>query len=400
MKTNRLIGSILLISGTTVGGGMLALPVVSGIYGFATAISTLTVVWFVNVLIALALLEANLRLPPGTNLITMARSTLGRPGEIIAWGSCLLFLYAILVAYSSGLHELISSSAQETLNLTIPAWLDIPIIVGTFSIFIYSGTRFTDYTNRIFMAGLGITFLLLLFYIAPFINLSNLNFDFNAPTLALPIVFTSFGYLIVIPTVRTYLNSDIKKIRISILIGSLIPLILYITWVSGVISIIPINGTNGLNEILTSGDPGTGIIKSISIITSHTLLTNIAKLFVFFSVATSFVGVSLGLFDFLADGLKINKDGKGKLLLTMITFLPPLIFTLLFKKLFITALGYAALFSVVIFGACPALMAWSGRSVSTKDQYRLMGGKYTLALILLFSALVFTIEITKILHLI
>ena len=93
MKTNRLLGSILLISGTTIGGGMLALPVVTGIYGLDAAVLILFAVWFVNVFIGFALLEANLRLPPGTNLITMARSTLGRPGEYIAWVSCSLFLY-------------------------------------------------------------------------------------------------------------------------------------------------------------------------------------------------------------------------------------------------------------------------------------------------------------------
>lgn len=379
---------------------MLALPVVTGVYGLASATITLTSVWFINVLIALCLLEANLRSPEKTNLITMARITLGPVGEYIAWGSCLLFLYAILVAYCSGLHELLNTTIKQSYQTSIPSWIDTTIIIGFFSILIYAGTQFVDYVNRFLMTCLGISFVLLIYHVIPFIHINHSENALHNPMLALPIVFTSFGYLIVIPTIRSYLHSDVKKIRLSILIGSFIPLLMYLSWVTSILGIIPIGGTQGLQQILHSGDPGTGITQAISTITSDQLLSNIARTFVFFAVSTSFVGVSLGLYDFLSDGLNIHKHGKGKILLTALTFLPPLLFTIIFKNLFISALGYAALFSAIIFGAYPTLMAWSGRKVLNQDTYRLAGGQLGLLFILIFSMLIFFIEALKISHMI
>jgi tyrosine-specific transport protein len=46
------------------------------------------------------------------------------------------------------------------------------------------------------------------------------------------------------------------------------------------------------------------------------------------------LGVSLGLFDFIADGFRIQKKGMKKLLIALITFLPPIVITLINPKLF------------------------------------------------------------------
>ena len=113
MTTNKLLGSTLLISGTTIGGGMLALPIVTGVYGSLPAIFLLTAVWAINTYIAFLLLEVNLQLSEDSNLISMARQMLGRPGEVVAWLCCLLFLYALLIAYTSGLGEMFINTVQS-----------------------------------------------------------------------------------------------------------------------------------------------------------------------------------------------------------------------------------------------------------------------------------------------
>ncbi|WP_328287250.1 aromatic amino acid transport family protein, partial [Legionella pneumophila] len=102
MINSKLIGGILLIVGTSIGGGMLALPVSTAEVGFTNSLFFLFFCWLVMTAGALLILEVNLRLPAGSNMISMAKSTLGLPGQVIAWITYLLLLYTLLAAYISG----------------------------------------------------------------------------------------------------------------------------------------------------------------------------------------------------------------------------------------------------------------------------------------------------------
>jgi len=60
MLSNRFIGSMLLIAGTSIGAGMLALPVVSAPSGLIYAMLLITVCWFFMYITGLFVLEVNL----------------------------------------------------------------------------------------------------------------------------------------------------------------------------------------------------------------------------------------------------------------------------------------------------------------------------------------------------
>src|SRR3990167_7556773 len=100
--TSKLLGGILLIVGTTIGAGILALPVATAELGFWGSLVLLIGCWTVMTTCAFLFLEVNLWLPPNTNLISMAGATLGRGGQVIAWLAYLLLLYSILSAYIAG----------------------------------------------------------------------------------------------------------------------------------------------------------------------------------------------------------------------------------------------------------------------------------------------------------
>ena len=61
---SKMIGSVLLIVGTAIGAGMLALPIATAQLGFAGSIILLFVSWFVMTGGAFLLLEVNLWMPP------------------------------------------------------------------------------------------------------------------------------------------------------------------------------------------------------------------------------------------------------------------------------------------------------------------------------------------------
>ncbi|MGL5360428.1 MAG: aromatic amino acid transport family protein, partial [Shewanella sp.] len=94
------------------------------------------------------------------------------------------------------------------------------------------------------------------------------------------------------------------------------------------------------------------------------------------ALATSFLGVSLGLFDFVATNLKHGDDPKGRSLSALITFIPPLGF--------ISALGYGAIALVILAVFLPVAMVWRQRkardSANLPTGYRVAGGNAALLL--------------------
>ena len=91
----KLIGGILLIVGTSIGGGMLALPLSAAPGGFVSSSLLLFGCWLVMTFSAFLILEVNLRFPAGSNFISMAQGTLGKAGAWFAWLIYLLFVGSI-----------------------------------------------------------------------------------------------------------------------------------------------------------------------------------------------------------------------------------------------------------------------------------------------------------------
>jgi tyrosine-specific transport protein len=123
-------------------------------------------------------------------------------------------------------------------------------------------------------------------------------------------------------------------------------------------------------------------------------ISTFAHFFSFCALVTSFLGITLSLSSFLEDGLKMDKTKWARLWVTLLTFVPPLLFVWLFPRGFIMALQYAGIFVALISGILPALMAWKGRYLMKIDAgYRVRGGKTSLALAVLCSLMVIVLQI-------
>src|SRR5579872_4381612 len=95
----KLLGGIFLVAGTCIGGGMLGLPIVTAECGLTNSIILFGICWALMTYSAFTTLEVALKFPLHTNLITMAKETLGKYGEIGCWTIYLFFLYALVSAY-------------------------------------------------------------------------------------------------------------------------------------------------------------------------------------------------------------------------------------------------------------------------------------------------------------
>src|SRR5689334_9836734 len=91
------ISAIFLVAGTCIGGGMLALPIATGISGFYPSLAVMLVCWLAMAASALLLLEVNLWMEEGAHIITMSSRLLGPVGKAVSWVLYLFICYASLV---------------------------------------------------------------------------------------------------------------------------------------------------------------------------------------------------------------------------------------------------------------------------------------------------------------
>lgn len=396
---SKLFGGILLVVGTAIGGGMLALPIATAEAGFVNSIFLMLACWFIMTSTALLVLEVNLWLPPNTNIISMAKTILGRWGEFVAWISYLLLFYSVLAAYMAGggdfLHGLL-----HAIGLTLPNWLTILLFASILGYIVYRGIRYVDYVNRGLMISKFGVYLLLVVAIIPFVSATKL-IDGNLAyvTAGLTVMITSFTFANIIPSLRTYFKEDTAKLRKAILIGSVIPLICYLLWDLVIMGVIPREGETGLISMLHSQHSTSAFVNELNHILQSSIITTLARIFTSICLATSFLASALGLSDFLADGFQVEKKGRSSILVYGATFLPPLIVVLFYPGAFVAALGYAGICCVILLALLPSLMAWRGRYGANPiaQGYRLGGGKPLLAILITLSSVVIIYGIWEIL---
>ncbi len=382
----KLVGGILLIVGTAIGGGMLALPIATSQVGFFDSSLLLFACWLVMTLSAFLILEVNLWLPSNSNMISMAKATLGTTGQIIAWLSYLLLLYSLVSAYIAGGSDFLRNLLSIA-GVNLSGRLTSVIFTLLLGYIVYLGIRSVDYVNRALMITKFGALILLIAFIMPHVTFAHLaGGQFKYLTGSITVAITSFGFATIVPSLRTYFQGDVAKLHKAILIGSLIPLVCYIFWDLAIMGVIPRDGENGLVSMLHSNRSTSEFVNALSNLLQRDTITVIARVFTSICLATSFLGVSLGLSDFLADGLQIEKKGRGNLIIYGATFLPPLLIVLFYPGAFISALSYAGIYCIVLLALLPALMAWWGRyRRNIAKGYQVFGGKPLLLIIILAS---------------
>jgi tyrosine-specific transport protein len=391
---SKLIGGILLIVGTSIGGGMLALPISTATLGFSHSIFFLILCWLVMTVGALLILEVNLRLPAGSNMIFMAKSTLGIPGQVIAWITYLLLFYTLLSGYISGGSDVLDGLLHRA-NLDLPSWITALIFTLVFSLVVYGGIRSVDYVNRGLMFGKLGVYLLLLIIISPHVDLSTLSGgSMKAVTGSLMVLITSFGFASIIPSLREYFNDDARALRKVILLGSLIPLTCYVVWNAVIMGVVQREGSDGLLALMANDHAISGLTNALSNAVQSQWITGFFSFFTSICMITAFLGVSIGLFDFLADGLRLKKTGlQGKSTLAL-TFIPPLTVVLINPGIYLHALSYAGVCCVILLLLLPALMAWRARKMAPGEGLWLVpGGKLSLGLVVLTAVFLLSVAI-------
>ena len=385
---NKTIGSTLLVAGTMIGAGMLAMPLTSAGIGFGFTLVLLLGLWALLTFSALLFVELYQTAESDAGIGTLAEQYFGKAGRIIATAVLIIFLYALIAAYISGGGSLLKDLLPESFDDKVSILL-FTVIFGSF---IVIGTHSVDKINRVLFFVMLAAFAVVLSLMLPEIKFDNLMatpIDNALIISASPVFFTAFGFHGSIPSLNKYLDGNVKSLRIAILVGSGITLFAYFLWqlsTHGLLS------QNEFLQILREDATLNGLVKATLAITQSPIIANVVKIFSTLALVTSFLGVALGLLECIEDLLKQSFDiHAGRISLGLMTFIPPVLFSLFYPEGFILALGYAgqmfAFYAVVL----PVALVWKARSIHPNLPYRVWGGKALLVLVLVLGVIITSI---------
>lgn len=378
---NRTLGSVFIVAGTTIGAGMLAMPLASAGVGMGITLLLLVGMWALMCYTALLLVEVYQHVPADTGLGSLARRYLGRPGQWLTGFSMLFLMYALTAAYISGAGELLAASFSDWLAIPLSPSTGVLLFTVVAGAIVCIGTTMVDLFNRLLFSAKIVLLLVMLALLMPHVhraNLLSMPLEQGLAFSAIPVIFTSFGFHGSVPSIVSYLNGDIRKLRLVFITGSAIPLVAYIFWQLATLGAID---SATFNHLLANHAGLNGLLQAVRQVVASAHVELAVHLFADLALATSFLGVSLGLFDYLSDMFQRSRKVGGRLQSGLITFLPPLAFALFYPQGFVMALGYAGVALAILALIIPALLVWKSREQTPRQPWRVAGGKPLLALV-------------------
>lgn len=369
----------LLVSGTCIGGGMLALPVQTATTGFLWSIAALCACWAFMTYTGLLLVEATLWVKNETHFTSLSRILVGNGTRVLAAVIYLFMNYLSLIAYTAGGAALFQTQLSENLGISVSYGICCVLFTAVFGSMIYLGAILVGRINFLFMVGLGICYFSLTSLSTSHVDFTRLMYtpSWRESLGVFSIILATFSYQMVVPSICLQLNYDAKKIKKAIILGTTIPFVIYSFWLFIVHGVVPIDGENGLLDALSRGASTT---ESLRAQYDHWALTALSDLFGFFAVVTSYIGLSLALFYFLKDcfsevNIRMSKNG---IILTSI--LPTLALAILFPGALVKCLDLSGAYGdTILSGLIPIAMVWMGRyHKNLSTEHRIPGGKIAL----------------------
>jgi tyrosine-specific transport protein len=393
----KILGSISIVAGTAIGGGMLALPLATAALGIIPALLLLIVIWGISAYTALLMLEINLRTGVGDNVHAITGKTLGKTGQLIQGGSFLSLLFALTMVYLMGGSSLLETRLAP-LGVDLSNQGAVILFTLVFGGIIAVGVTWIDKVSRLLFSAMVVLLVLVVAFLLPDVNLavvltntvsevaqgSELNHLWLA---AIPVVFTSFGFHVCIATIVRYLNGDAISLRKVLLIGSTIPLVCYILWLLVTLGTLSGPTVHGLEGSLPK------LVLALQGLAESEIVSQCIDIFANLALITSFLGVTMSLFDYVAELTRASNNLAGRIQTWLITFIPPLLCALFYPDGFFKVLGFAAIPLVVMIILLPIAMALKQRAKNLGG-YQVSGGTPALIVTGLMGAIIVIAQLT------
>lgn len=367
-----------LVAGSTIGAGMLGLPMAVGSLGFTMSCVLLVVMWVLALYSGLLLIEVDMQVGPGLNFNKMVKNVLGLPGQLVAVLSLGFLLYALLVAYITGMGGILSN----TLHLSDTAGgsaLCSTAFALAMAFLIFCGTKTIVRFNNGFFVTMVIAMAIAFFSLSSTVDFDNLlaaTPKYDSVLASLPILFAAYGYHFCIPSSCKIVDGNRTTLYWAIIGGTMVPLVCYALWLFLTLGSVPIEQIDlmagNVDSLIAAIAQGSVVIKTI------------LSIFASFALVTSFFGVSLSLYDLVSETFSLSQSQLHRIIATVIVFAPPIIASNICPDSFIAALAHAGVGFAILCLCLPCAMSWKLRSerskTNTEAPYEVSGGKFTIAL--------------------
>ncbi|OOF65459.1 aromatic amino acid transporter [Rodentibacter sp. Ppn85] len=391
-KQPSIFGGSCIIASVCVGAGMLGLPT-SG--AGAWTIWSAVAICLTMILMTLSgwlLLEAYSTYDLRASFSTVTKDMLGSTINAIN-NLAVYFVGGILLyAYTTASGGIIENLIKPWINLGSSGLaICSTIFVLVFSYFVWHSTRIVDRISVLLIVFMGLTFVISISGLAVNISLDKL-FDIGGKEGAyakyaigmFPVALTSFGYHHSVCSMRAYYGEE-RKAKYAILGGTGIALTLYLIWVFVIFGNLP---RDQFAPILESGGNLDVLLNTLGNVIESNTVKQMINAFSIAAILSSFIGVGLGVFDYLADFFKFDDSKTGRAKSWIVTFLPPLIMSILFPLGFLKAIGYAGAVATIWTCIIPALLVYKSRKRYHTTGFRVGGGNGLIIFTALFGVFV------------
>lgn len=403
----RTFGAICLVSGTAIGAGIIALPITLASIGMFKSIFLMALIWLIMLMAALINTELNLRAGEGLPLGLLGRKFSGRIAEVIGNTSMGLLSYAVLSAYFYGG----TSTFQSILEYAFDAkfsFLSVALVWGLcLSTILMCSISKVDFLNRLLFIGLISMILMMITFMLGTVSPNSIiepNSFATSQTQTwfkiIPVIFTSFGFQIICHTLADFCKNDKAMLQKAFFWGSLIPLIIYISWSIAIMSVLSYGAPEFYKKIMTEGTEVGELILVLMSVTKVGFLKQLVWLISALAIITSAIGVSLGLSDIWKKQFSSRNYNflaiRHDILTVVLTILPPFIIAILLPNAFIKALGFAGMIMSVQAIFLPIYLLIKSNTKNQKFHYQFLKYPAVILFIFTFGVLVLVSEINNI----
>lgn len=384
---NKVLGSTLIIAGTAVGAGMLAMPLTSAQMGFGLTFALLTLLWILLTFTAVLYAEVHQYNKNDAGIASLAEQYYGSAGRLFVNFILLFFMYAVLTAYVTASGNLLlgilpdfenSEMTQKVLSLVFAVGLGAVVTVGI---------SIADVANRISFGLKVLIFIVILAILLNKVSLANLQ---AVPTnnlllfSAMPVFFMTFGFHICTPTINEYLEGDNRKVKLSCILGATGIFIIYVVWQFATHGVLE---QSVLIRVLDEEPNLNGLIEAFKVTTGSTAISEIVRVFSLLALITSYIGVALGLSSAVKDLLMHFKLRHDRITIGLITFIPPIIVGFTYPQIFLSAFAFAGIIFAFIGVFLPVALAYKSRKIYPNGEHT-RGGNLSLILAVIFAIVI------------
>ncbi len=347
---HRFAIAVTLLMGTTIGAGILGIPYAVAkagvLYGFVLIVILGLAFLFLNLFLG----EIVLRTKEQHQLPGYAEKYLGRWGKRIMAFSMFIGLYGALTAYLIGE----GTALQALFKFGTPFWYILLFFVIVSGI-IYLGIKATGNAELILISLLFLVVAIIAIFSYTHLQPDNFT-SFNLAYAFLPYGVILFAYigLPAIPELREELEQKLHRMKNAIIIGSLLPIFLYVVFTFFIVGIV---GTEQF-ELLQPNERIATVALSIYSIPILGIFANILAVLAMF---TSFLTIGLALVEIYQYDYGLRRRTAFFLAVSL-----PLFIALLNLTTFIEVLGITGAIAGGLGGMLIVLMYWKAKGLGDR----------------------------------